>query len=200
MRVCGGAARAGGDSGTAAIRSAVGLFLLNPCGLCRMSLFEGRNVRWNGSARSTVVNFAAMSSSPQRPIVTELRLSAFKSHRGATFPLEPLTLLAGASGTGKSSVLEGLAVLGRLASGADLQEVFAVSGTGRSFVRGERRHACRRARGPMRRAARLPDRLHHQWAARPGPPRPGRPGRTHPADRRRTAHRLGRDPSDHRPA
>lgn len=77
-----------------------------------------------------------MSSSPQRPIVTELRLSAFKSHRGATFPLEPLTLLAGASGTGKSSVLEGLAVLGRLASGADLQEVFAVSGTGRSFVRG----------------------------------------------------------------
>jgi energy-coupling factor transporter ATP-binding protein EcfA2 len=77
-----------------------------------------------------------MSSSQQRPIVTELRLSAFKSHRGATFPLEPITLLAGASGTGKSSVLEGLAVLGRLASGADLQEVFAVSRDGRSFVRG----------------------------------------------------------------
>ncbi|SEG07474.1 hypothetical protein SAMN05216223_103124 [Actinacidiphila yanglinensis] len=77
-----------------------------------------------------------MISSQQRPIVTELRLSAFKSHRGATFPLEPLTLLAGGSGTGKSSVLEGLAVLGRLASGADLEEVFAVSRNGRSFVRG----------------------------------------------------------------
>ncbi|BBB00762.1 putative bldA-regulated nucleotide binding protein [Actinacidiphila reveromycinica] len=77
-----------------------------------------------------------MSSSPQRPIITELRLSAFKSHRGATFPLDPITLLTGTSGTGKSSVLEGLAVLGRLASGADLQEVFEVSRSGRSFVRG----------------------------------------------------------------
>jgi energy-coupling factor transporter ATP-binding protein EcfA2 len=75
-------------------------------------------------------------NSHQRPVVTELRLSAFKSHRGAAFPLGPITLLAGASGTGKSSVLEGLAVLGRLASGADLQEVFAVPRSGRSLVRG----------------------------------------------------------------
>ncbi len=69
-------------------------------------------------------------------MITELRLSAFKSHRGATFPLDPVTLLSGPSGTGKSSVLEGLAVLGRLASGADLQGVFEVSRTGRSFIRG----------------------------------------------------------------
>jgi hypothetical protein len=59
-----------------------------------------------------------------RPAVTELRLSAFKSHRGATFALGPLTLLTGGSGTGKSSVLEGLAALGRLACGAELAEAF----------------------------------------------------------------------------
>ncbi|WP_333770124.1 AAA family ATPase, partial [Streptomyces sp. IBSBF 2435] len=65
-----------------------------------------------------------------RPVVTELRLSAFKSHRGATFALGPLTLLTGGSGTGKSSVLEGLAALGRLACGDELAEVFG------SVVRG----------------------------------------------------------------
>ena len=82
-----------------------------------------------------MVTFAAMTTSHQRPIVTELRLSAFKSHRGATFVLDPITLLAGASGTGKSSVLEGLAVLGRLASGVELSEVFTAH-RARSVVRG----------------------------------------------------------------
>jgi energy-coupling factor transporter ATP-binding protein EcfA2 len=62
-----------------------------------------------------------------RPVVTELRLSAFKSHRGATFALGPLTLLTGGSGTGKSSVLEGLTALGRLACGAELAEVFGTA-------------------------------------------------------------------------
>jgi|GEM_PF-2017718 len=76
-----------------------------------------------------------MSSSQQRPIVTELRLSAFKSHRGATFALDPITLLTGPSGSGKSSVLEGLALLGRLASGAELQEIFSLP-RGRAVVRG----------------------------------------------------------------
>lgn len=65
-----------------------------------------------------------MSTPHDRPVVTELRLSAFKSHRGATFALGPLTLLSGASGTGKSSVLEALAALGKLACGAELDEVF----------------------------------------------------------------------------
>ncbi|SDO55873.1 AAA family ATPase [Actinacidiphila guanduensis] len=76
-----------------------------------------------------------MSSSQPRPIVTELRLSAFKSHRGANFALDPITLLTGASGTGKSSVLEALAVLGRLAAGAELPEVFGAGGA-KSVVRG----------------------------------------------------------------
>jgi energy-coupling factor transporter ATP-binding protein EcfA2 len=66
-----------------------------------------------------------MNAKSERPIVTELRLSAFKSHRGASFALGPLTVLAGPSGTGKSSVLEALAVLGRLAGGEELDEVLA---------------------------------------------------------------------------
>ncbi|MFE2544068.1 AAA family ATPase [Actinacidiphila glaucinigra] len=65
-----------------------------------------------------------MSTKRDRPVVTELRLSAFKSHRGAGFPLGPLTVLAGASGTGKSSVLEGLGLLGRLAAGEELAMAF----------------------------------------------------------------------------
>lgn len=68
-----------------------------------------------------------MRTDCHRPTVTELRLSAFKAHRGATFALGPLTLLAGPSGTGKSSVLEALAALGRLAGGDELGEVFAGS-------------------------------------------------------------------------
>ncbi|MEV6007261.1 ATP-binding protein [Streptomyces sp. NPDC051976] len=71
-----------------------------------------------------------MTTIHDRPVVTELRLSAFKSHRGASFGLGPLTLLAGGSGTGKSSVLEALAALGRLACGDGLDEVFS------SVVRG----------------------------------------------------------------
>jgi hypothetical protein len=54
---------------------------------------------------------------PPRPALTELRLSAFKSFRGARLPLGPLTVLAGASGTGKTNALEALAVLGRLGGG-----------------------------------------------------------------------------------
>ncbi|MCZ4119275.1 AAA family ATPase [Streptomyces sp. H39-S7] len=77
-----------------------------------------------------------MNLTSERPAVTELRLSAFKSHRGASFALGPLTLLAGASGTGKSSVLEALAALGRLAGGETLGEVFDGSGDRAGSVRG----------------------------------------------------------------
>ncbi|MDG9705430.1 AAA family ATPase [Streptomyces sp. DH37] len=60
----------------------------------------------------------------RRPVVTELRLSAFRAHRGLRLPLEPLTLLAGASGSGKSTVLEAYEALARLAGGESLGEVF----------------------------------------------------------------------------
>ncbi|MFJ8210925.1 ATP-binding protein [Streptomyces sp. NPDC096033] len=60
----------------------------------------------------------------RRPVVTELRLSAFGPHRSAAFPLGPVTLLAGPSGSGKSQALEAYAALARLASGDVLEEVF----------------------------------------------------------------------------
>ncbi|MBD0744545.1 AAA family ATPase [Streptomyces sp. CBMA152] len=65
-----------------------------------------------------------MNATCDRPTVTELRLSAFKSHRGASFPLGPLTFLAGPSGSGKSSVLQAYEALARLGSGSSLASVF----------------------------------------------------------------------------
>ncbi|MGW6360100.1 AAA family ATPase [Streptomyces sp. NPDC055092] len=59
-----------------------------------------------------------------RPNLTELRLSAFAAHRGAGFPLGPLTLFAGPSGSGKSSALKAYEGLARLGGGAALDEVF----------------------------------------------------------------------------
>ncbi|MFE4247892.1 AAA family ATPase [Streptomyces sp. NPDC056910] len=59
-----------------------------------------------------------------RPSLTELRLSAFAAHRGAGFPIGPLTLFAGPSGSGKSSALKAYEGLARLGGGAALDEVF----------------------------------------------------------------------------
>lgn len=61
-----------------------------------------------------------MNPDSVRPAVTELRLSAFKSHRGVTLPLSPLTLLSGESGSGKSSALQAYEILARLGSGESL--------------------------------------------------------------------------------
>lgn len=61
---------------------------------------------------------------PDRPTVTELRLSAFRTHRGATIPLGPLTLITGPSGSGKTSVLEAFEALAGLGAGATLGSVF----------------------------------------------------------------------------
>ncbi|MER6209732.1 ATP-binding protein [Streptomyces sp. NPDC001642] len=59
-----------------------------------------------------------------RPHLTELRLSAFATHRGAGLPLGPLTLLAGSSGSGKTSALRAYEALARLGAGAAVGEVF----------------------------------------------------------------------------
>lgn len=59
-----------------------------------------------------------------RPAVTQLRISAYKSHRHARFRLGPLTLFAGGSGTGKSSALEAYQALARLSAGDELADVF----------------------------------------------------------------------------
>ncbi|WP_310718138.1 biotin transporter BioY [Streptomyces lydicus] len=61
-----------------------------------------------------------MNPDSERPAVTELRLSAFKAHRGVVLPLGPLTLLSGGSGSGKSSALQAYEILARLGSGQSL--------------------------------------------------------------------------------
>lgn len=59
-----------------------------------------------------------------RPVISELRLSAFGRHRSAAFPLGPVTLFAGPSGSGKSQVLAAYEALAGLGSGATLETVF----------------------------------------------------------------------------
>ncbi|RVU28440.1 ATP-binding protein [Streptomyces antnestii] len=66
----------------------------------------------------------ALPAQQDRPSVTALRLSAFGAHRGADFPLGPLTLFAGPSGSGKSSALRAYEGLARLGGGAGVDEVF----------------------------------------------------------------------------
>jgi hypothetical protein len=67
---------------------------------------------------------AQAEARPDRPSVIELRLAAFAAHRGAGFPLGPLSLFAGPSGSGKSSALRAYEALARLGGGAELDEVF----------------------------------------------------------------------------
>ncbi|MET9582243.1 ATP-binding protein [Streptomyces sp. NPDC006539] len=67
---------------------------------------------------------AARPARSAGPVVTELRLSAFASHRGTVLPIGPLTLFAGAAGSGKSSALRAYEALARLGAGDPLAEVF----------------------------------------------------------------------------
>lgn len=64
-----------------------------------------------------------MHTDSVRPAVTQLRLSAFKVHRGVTLPLGPVTLLSGGSGSGKSSALQAYEILARLGGGEPLPRV-----------------------------------------------------------------------------
>ncbi|WP_343998094.1 ATP-binding protein [Streptomyces thermocarboxydovorans] len=65
---------------------------------------------------------------PLRPYVSELVLTAFARHRRTEVRLGALTLLAGPSGSGKSSALRAYEALARLAGGAELGEVFREPG------------------------------------------------------------------------
>lgn len=67
--------------------------------------------------------------------LTELRLPAFKSLRQAKIPLRPLTLLVGRNGSGKSNVLDALAVLSALAGGGTIRDALD-GGRGGPLVRG----------------------------------------------------------------
>jgi predicted ATPase len=55
-----------------------------------------------------------------KPFLTELRLTEFKTFREAALPLGRMTALIGRNSSGKSNALDGLEVLSRLATGADL--------------------------------------------------------------------------------
>ncbi|MFE7503462.1 ATP-binding protein [Streptomyces albidoflavus] len=59
-----------------------------------------------------------------RPAVTELYLSAYAGLRRTRIPVGPLTLLAGPSGSGRSTVLGAYAALAALGSGDSLEKVF----------------------------------------------------------------------------
>ncbi|MDX3450891.1 ATP-binding protein [Streptomyces sp. ME02-8801-2C] len=67
---------------------------------------------------------AQRAARPDRPSLTELRLSAYAGHRRAGFPLGRLTLLAGPSGSGKSTALRAYESLARLGSGVTVGEAF----------------------------------------------------------------------------
>ena len=54
--------------------------------------------------------------------ITQLRLTAFKSYSDVTLALEPLTVLIGRNGSGKSNGLDALEVLSRLARGDEVRD------------------------------------------------------------------------------
>lgn len=56
------------------------------------------------------------------PALREIRLTAFKSFRNSTLPVDPVTVLTGRNSSGKSNALAGIEVLSRLASGAELTD------------------------------------------------------------------------------
>lgn len=72
----------------------------------------------------TTSRAGAPTPNADRPCVSELRLSAYRSHRGAAFCLAPVTVFAGPSGSGKSGALEAYEALVRLGGGDTLEEVF----------------------------------------------------------------------------
>ncbi|KUO12400.1 ABC transporter ATP-binding protein [Streptomyces sp. DSM 15324] len=61
---------------------------------------------------------------PLRPCVTELRLSAFAGHRRVRVPLGAVTVIAGDSGSGKTSAVRAYEALARLGGGARVADVF----------------------------------------------------------------------------
>jgi predicted ATPase len=55
-------------------------------------------------------------------LISEVRLTSFKSFAGAMLPLQDLTLIVGRNGSGKSNALDGLWALSQLAKGDDIRD------------------------------------------------------------------------------
>ncbi|WP_340375369.1 ATP-binding protein [Streptomyces sp. SS7] len=67
---------------------------------------------------------AVVPPRPLRPCVTELRLAAFAGHRRVRVPLGAVTVIAGDSGSGKTSAVRAYEALARLGGGARVADVF----------------------------------------------------------------------------
>ncbi|MFH0516240.1 AAA family ATPase [Streptomyces sp. M41] len=89
-----------------------------------VSSVSSASVSASPSSSGSEVRAAGDAVGVDRPRITELRLSAFAGHRRAVFPLGPFTLLAGSSGSGKTTALRAYEALARLGGGAALGEVF----------------------------------------------------------------------------
>ena len=76
-----------------------------------------------------------MASTVAPSLLTEVRLTSFKSYRNETLPLDDLTLVVERNGSGKSNALDALWVLARLASGEDIRDALDAGREGPS-VRG----------------------------------------------------------------
>ena len=74
-------------------------------------------------------------ASVEPSLLTEVRLTSFKSYRDERLPLDDLTLVVGRNGSGKSNALDALWVLARLATGEDLRDALDGGREG-SAVRG----------------------------------------------------------------
>ncbi|MGW6863798.1 ATP-binding protein [Streptomyces sp. NPDC054912] len=95
-------------------------------GSARPAVATAGRVRTAAGTRDPARAGASGSEAPAhlRPTVTELRLSAFAAHRAAVFPLGPVTLFAGPSGSGKSQALAAYQALAGLGCGSPLDDVF----------------------------------------------------------------------------
>ncbi|WP_257162132.1 AAA family ATPase [Corynebacterium cystitidis] len=70
------------------------------------------------------------------PVITELRLTSFKSFHNEVLPLDPVAFLIGRNSSGKSNALDALDVLARLAEGDELTDSLDGRSNQRKPVRG----------------------------------------------------------------
>ncbi|WP_173873280.1 AAA family ATPase [Streptomyces albus subsp. chlorinus] len=83
-------------------------------------------------SRDTAGFDGRLRQAARAPVVSALRLSAFRSLYARTVPVGAVTVVTGPSGSGKSSVLAACEALARLGGGEALEDVFADRAGGHS--------------------------------------------------------------------